>query len=119
MKEKLTCTKCSKTWTRNRLRGRKPLLCPSCLKISSSSIQPAVQLSRKKLVRMATPKEKNSNKDKIIIDGPSKWQCSSCLVSVTIEIGIYDPPTHACRKRLKKNYPLERVSKIIKNHTNN
>jgi len=65
---------------------------------------------------MATPKEKNS-KEKELIQGPSKWQCSSCLVSVSIEISIYDPPTHSCKKRLKKVYPLEKVTKIIKNHT--
>jgi uncharacterized Zn finger protein len=32
VKESLTCSQCSKTWKREVSRGRKPVLCPACLK---------------------------------------------------------------------------------------
>ncbi len=117
MKEKLTCSKCSKTWTRKKVRGRKPLLCSDCTKPLEAVLQPSNQPNIKRMIRVATSKEssKNTSKEKQIIPGPSKWQCPSCLVSVSIEVGIYDPPTHACKKRLKKVFALEKVNKIIKN----
>jgi hypothetical protein len=111
MKEKLTCIKCSKNWKRERVRGRKPLLCPNCTVSSEQLLKPSEQPSTRRMIRVATPKEK---KQKELIQGPSKWQCSSCLVSVVTEIGIYDPPVHACKKRLKKIFALEKVDKIIK-----
>lgn len=44
MKETLTCTSCSKTWKREKARGRKPNLCPKCQKASivQASQQPKV-----------------------------------------------------------------------------
>jgi DNA polymerase-3 subunit epsilon len=30
-REELTCTRCEQTWTRERARGRKPQLCPTCV----------------------------------------------------------------------------------------
>jgi hypothetical protein len=36
MKETLTCTGCHKNWKRERSRGRKPILCPKCLKQAAS-----------------------------------------------------------------------------------
>jgi hypothetical protein len=111
MKEKLTCNKCSKKWMRERSRGRKPHFCPKCSAELTLHLQPSAQPQPKRMIRMATPKEK---KERELIPAPSKWQCSSCLVHVVTEIGIYDPPTHSCKKRLKKIYPLEKVNKIIK-----
>jgi hypothetical protein len=61
-----------------------------------------------------TEKTKNNKKEKPLIEAPSSWQCPSCLVSVVLNVGIYDPPTHWCKKRMKKVFPLEQVKKIIK-----
>lgn len=117
MKEKLTCSKCSKTWMRKKVRGRKPLLCSDCSGSIDPIPQPSAHPKQKRMIRVATSKEssKNKSKEKTLIPGPSKWQCPSCLVSVSIEIAIYDPPTHACQKRLKRTFALEKVNKIIKN----
>lgn len=39
MKETLTCTQCEKRWRRERSRGRKPHLCPKCVK-ANAKLQP-------------------------------------------------------------------------------
>lgn len=123
MKEKLICKKCSKNWSRPLSRGRKPHFCPSCSKDANLTPIAVKTLSlknqrvhttklSKKSVSFKTAIKKET--DKNLIEGPSHWQCSSCLISVSIGINIYDPPTHHCKKRLNKNFPLEKVSKIIK-----
>jgi hypothetical protein len=118
MKEKLTCNSCSKNWTRNRTRGRKPLFCPKCAETLSSQkqIQKPIKLGRIRLMSMAEKSEKTKNNKitKQLIEAPSNWQCPSCLVSVILNVGVYDPPTHWCKKRMKKIFPLEQVKKIIK-----
>lgn len=126
MKEILTCKNCSKTWSRPKSRGRKPFLCPSCVTndvslsvIKISSFKPNLKsvISNPKQ-QVSSFKTQSLQNDKKPIESPSKWQCSSCLVYVTVEVPIYDPPTHSCKKRLKKIYPLEKVSKIIKPPSN-
>jgi len=52
MHESLLCSNCNKKWSRQKVRGRKPLLCPSCLtatEVSSSIVKPSKKLSPKKL----------------------------------------------------------------------
>lgn len=120
MKEKLTCKKCEKNWSREVSRGRKPHFCPKCtkeslfvpaIKIKYSSIKENKILPNSvKAVSLKTLNKKESAKQPI--EGPSHWRCSSCLVSVSININIYEPPTHCCKKRLNKIFTLEKVSKI-------
>ena len=42
MKEKLTCSSCSKNWKREITRGRKPTLCPKCSALSIPQSTPVV-----------------------------------------------------------------------------
>lgn len=118
MKESLICSKCSKTWKRERSRGRKPHLCPTCLKsqssISISSIAIPSSSRKPKASKVLSVVPRTKEKEKPVFNPPSRWQCSSCLVYVITEVVIYEPPTHSCKKRLKKTYPLEKVSKIQK-----
>lgn len=44
MKETLTCGECSKTWKREVSRGRKPTLCPKCLKKSLKKDSPVAKV---------------------------------------------------------------------------
>lgn len=119
MKEKLTCSKCSKTWMRKKVRGRKPLFCSDCSKPLEAISQPSSNPKQKRMIRVATSKEssKNSSKEKETILNSSKWQCPSCLVSIGVEVKISQPPTHRCQKRGNRSYPLEQVTKIIKTKT--
>lgn len=120
MKEKLTCKKCEKNWSRQISRGRKPHFCPKCTK--EALILPAIKINYSSIKKDQLPSNsvksvslKTLNKKQSAeqpIKGPSHWQCSSCLVSVSININIYEPPTHCCKKRLNKVFALEKVSKI-------
>jgi hypothetical protein len=105
-KEQLVCESCNLSWTRPKSRGRKPKLCKSCI--------PTLVLQEP---------EEDINVDQINLDllssepplqpttykAGTKWLCSSCLVSIKIGVGHNEPPTHACKKKLKKIIPLQKV----------
>jgi len=103
--EELTCESCKSIWTRQKSRGRKPKVCPSCVPVLLSIQEEDEDL--------------DNQEDIILIEEPApeptkykpgtKWRCNSCLVSIKIGVGHNDPPTHSCKKRLKKIFPLERV----------
>lgn len=105
--EELFCESCKKVWNRQKTRGRKPRVCPDCVP----------QL----VVQQDVLQEDDDDilSDIPVIDEPplaptkypanTKWRCPSCGASVKIGIGINDPPTHKCPKRLKRVYPLEMV----------
>lgn len=97
-KEKLICENCKTTWQRIPSRGRKPKLCPSCVS-GPVKVQPSVKPVPQKL-----PQD-----DSMPFPGPSRWACSSCGISVKIEIDMKYPPTHNCKKRLKRTYALELI----------
>jgi hypothetical protein len=50
MKETLTCSNCKKNWKRDKSRGRKPTLCPKCIKILSRE----EEISKKSKLAMKT-----------------------------------------------------------------
>lgn len=99
--ETLTCENCSRKWKRELVRGRKPKLCPKCITVSVDSPQI-------KKVSMPKPSLVGSNLMSKF-PAPSKWLCSSCGASVTVQVGIEYEPTHVCKKRLSKVYSLELV----------
>lgn len=111
MKETLICTACSNSWSRQRTRGRKPFLCPSC----SSQELPVQPIARSARVRLTTMTEQETQRKTSGFQAPSKWQCPHCLVSMVTSVVIYEAPTHWCKKRLRKIFPLEQVNKIIPN----
>lgn len=102
--EELICSSCNKKWTREKSRGRKPIVCPDC---SVADIKIQNQKQPEQLLENSSGKIYIPPKYK----APSKWECSSCGEKVTIYIGIDIPPIHNCRKRLKKLIPLELKSK--------
>jgi hypothetical protein len=100
--EVLTCIQCSSTWNRQKTRGRKPKLCPSCI-LTLEKIEDGQEDDIEEI--LVLPEEPRPSKTKY--RAGTKWKCPSCEVSIKINIGINDPPTHPCKKRLKKVLPLE------------
>jgi len=101
--DQLTCIQCGSVWKRQKARGRKPKLCPSCLQspVNSSQEQDSDEID--------IPVQEEPPPAPTKYKAGSKWVCRVCLASVKIGVGHDTPPTHACKKRLKKVYPLELI----------
>lgn len=134
--EKLTCSQCSKKWTRVKSRGRKPLFCPSC--IAKNTTPPPVQ--PKAAVKSSPPKEEEKEEKlstdslntksklavvyKALYPAPSKdsdqlkdqgpngsvWKCSHCGYTLTIGVILSDIPTHKCDPNSIRVRSLQRIS---------
>lgn len=80
LREKLICQVCSSCWVRKKARGRKPAVCPKCVKKQISCHQKIyiVDNNSKKL-------RKNSK----------KWVCPACNKSVIVFVNLEYPPV--CR----------------------
>jgi hypothetical protein len=70
MKEQLTCTQCAKNWRREKTRGRKPTVCPKCIKTNTLS------LPKKKVVEVQEVITKRVKKRSVDVL-PLKIQASS------------------------------------------
>jgi hypothetical protein len=102
--DQLTCIQCGLQWNRLKARGRKPKLCPSCLQAPNDSKMPQEDEDDQVEEIPVTPEPPPARTK---YRPNTKWSCSSCGVSIKIGIGINDAPTHSCKKRLKKIFPLE------------
>lgn len=102
--EELTCESCKSIWTRQKTRGRKPKLCASCVPVLFVVEEETEDIDIQELPLVEEPPPAPTK-----YKPGTKWQCPSCLVSIKIGIGHNEPPTHSCKKRLKKVYPLEKV----------
>lgn len=103
--ETLICEKCSKQWTRELTRGRKPRVCPECF--FSSGVIATATLGRKMNQENVLPQADNFS---VKFPAPSKWVCPSCETKVEVGVNMDYEPVHACKKRMKKVYPLDLVS---------
>lgn len=74
-KESLTCEICSSSWTRKKTRGRKPKVCPQCIKDN-------VVLSEE-----VTYMPSNTSSKKAI-----KWTCPLCTRELIMFINLKYPP---------------------------
>jgi hypothetical protein len=107
--EELICESCKSIWTRQKTRGRKPKFCPPCIPVliiveqqhnfDSQDNQDLENIFTKEEPPLTPTRYKPG----------TKWLCPSCLVSIRIGVGHNDPPTHACKKKLKKIIPLQKV----------
>lgn len=129
MEEELTCTSCSSTWKRTRLRGRKPLLCPACTSLESTVIKlasPEVKISESEVVPKNTSSESSdlsvSKVHSMMHPRPvnyqdmlestkkgSKWKCPGCGSILTMLVGISDVPTHRCTPGMVSLKLMERI----------
>lgn len=107
--EELFCESCKKVWNRQKTRGRKPKICPDCVP------------------QLVVQHDDNDEEDNDLLDipvaeepppdptkypAPSKWYCPVCSVTLKTYVGLNQPPTHPCKKKLlKKTLPLELIGK--------
>jgi predicted RNA-binding Zn-ribbon protein involved in translation (DUF1610 family) len=83
MKESLTCTSCGSTWKRDKTRGRKPHLCPKCVKAEViATVKPANKETKKLTVkrgRKAKPIVETEIKPEVKINTEIKNKTTSDL----------------------------------------
>lgn len=101
--EKLECTRCEQKWEREKARGRKPLFCPSCAEINKQEENEYIE---KALVKKTEPIQESTKVYKFYIPAPSVWECDQCDISVKVNVGLTEIPTHACPKRRGIASPL-------------
>lgn len=75
-KESLQCAVCSSIWTRKKSRGRKPTVCPDCIK------EQVVLHYRSNIMSAETSSKKSA----------TKWVCPNCGQSVTVFVNLEYPP---------------------------
>lgn len=135
MNESLTCTSCSKVWKRERTRGRKPLLCPKCLKEQAKELlantkaktktrsikaKPVVETSKEEQTsqsNLTVNKVINSlsyagNKSIELAESTKKgstWKCPSCSQVIELFVPINAVPTHRCTPNMVSLKLMERI----------
>lgn len=123
MEEELTCTSCSSTWKRARLRGRKPLLCPTCLSGQSQKViidQPvnvsipeaptaSFDLSVSKIHTQLHPKPANYQELQESTKNGSTWKCPGCGSTLKMFLALTAVPTHRCTPDTVTLKTMERV----------
>lgn len=125
MEEKLTCSSCKKKWTRTKSRGRKPTICPKCVKkqtVKMVEIKPVEVVEEKKqevtkqsislvdVYREIYPRPTNYVEFIESTKKGSHWHCSSCKASIKVDVPLITPPTHYCPPKSTKIKEYERVS---------
>lgn len=113
MQETLTCTLCKSEWTRQRARGRKPVLCPQCLsqselqanqavlqpvstQKSEPSSTPSSRLSLRTVFGGLFPKYQNAEELAESTKNGSVWKCPSCSHVLKMNVAVTAPVTHRC-----------------------
>lgn len=109
MEESLVCTICKKSWKRQRSRGRKPKICPSCISLDSSldlSSRPSPpspsspthssEIPVGKIYQAFHPKPSNYKELLESTKNGSTWKCPGCGHVIKINMAITSPPTHKC-----------------------
>lgn len=61
MKETLVCSSCTKTWKREVARGRKPVMCPKCIKIETVTKEKILKAKEKVIAKKNAVKTKTEN----------------------------------------------------------
>lgn len=124
MEEELICTSCSSTWKRAKVRGRKPLLCPTCIsgQIQHNNVdQPVVvsnskdsiiplDLSVSKIHTQLHPKPSNYQELKESTKNGSVWKCPGCGSILEMFLALTAIPTHRCTPNTITLKIMERIS---------
>ena len=118
MKESLVCSSCNKTWKREKVRGRKPILCPNCIPQQITEPRKATPVKKTNSIKTKQETDKQSiakstvslskvfnaiypkNKDSQTLSESTKdgsvWRCPSCGHIITLFVSVSDIPTHRC-----------------------
>ena len=100
MKEMLECTQCDRKWQRDKVRGRKPVVCFECAALNEE--QAAEQPG--KVFVSAVEKVESTN---CTFPPVSPWMCPTCEQTLSVHVGIEHVPIHPCR--LKRNQMIALV----------
>jgi len=102
MREVLQCTQCDVRWERERVRGRKPIVCPECAQINLEEKQREV---RPKII------EENSIKIDCKYPSVSYWFCADCNQTLTVHVGLNYAPTHSCKVKRNALTAMQKTSR--------
>lgn len=134
MQESLVCSVCEKTWKRNKTRGRKPTVCPKCLKSSiqisepkqkqpnqkseakiSEPIKSIVQdkktsdVTYKQIYQSLYPKDPSFEELRESTKNGSIWKCQACANVIRLDVAVTATPTHKCNPNSNKINLYERI----------
>ena len=134
MQESLVCSVCEKTWKRNKTRGRKPTVCPKCLKSSiqisepkqkqpnqkskakiSESIKSIVDdkktsdVTYKQIYQSLYPKDPSFEELRESTKNGSIWKCQACANIIRLDVAVTAIPTHKCNPNSNKINLYERI----------
>jgi|688.fasta_scaffold433807_3 hypothetical protein len=134
MQESLVCSVCEKTWKRNKTRGRKPTVCPKCLKSSiqvsepkqkqpnqkskakiSESIKSIVDdkktsdVTYKQIYKSLYPKDPSFEELRESTKNGSIWKCQACANIIRLDVAVTAIPTHKCNPNSNKINLYERI----------
>jgi len=103
--ETLICTQCNKKWNRPKSRGKKPKFCSTCK--DPQQLSHTIDLEDD--IDYEIPLIQEDPPPPTKYKPNTKWICHSCGAFVKTGVGVNLPPTHSCKKRLRKIYPLEKL----------
>jgi hypothetical protein len=134
MQESLVCSVCEKTWKRNKTRGRKPTVCPKCLKSSiqisepkqkqpnqkseakiSEPIKSIVEdkktsdVTYKQIYQSLYPKDPSFEELRESTKNGSIWKCQACANVIRLDVAVTATPTHKCNPNSNKINLYERI----------
>ena len=131
MQESLTCSLCSKTWKRNKTRGRKPTICPKCIKlstppsvlktksVSSPKLSPQIQkpieikssseITQNQVYQVLYPKDPSHKELLESTKNGSTWRCTACGNIIKLAVAVSAIPTHKCSPSSSKINLYERI----------
>jgi len=92
MRELLQCTQCDAKWEREKTRGRKPLVCPSCFQINLKEGQ--TTFCSKVIKKDLTEIEVDFKYPSI-----SYWFCPDCNQTLIVHVGLNYTPVHVCKAK--------------------
>ena len=136
MQESLVCSVCEKTWKRNKTRGRKPTVCPKCLKSVIQDSQPkpkqpnqkseakksdpvkptevtvkknSSEVTAQKVYQSLYPKDPSFEELRESTKNGSVWKCTACGHIMQLTLAITAVPTHKCSPTSSKINLYERI----------
>lgn len=133
MQESLLCSVCEKTWKRNKTRGRKPLVCPKCLKssIQVSQVKPKqpnqksepkiseptttvdnkkiFDITYRQIYKSLYPKDPSFQELRESTKNGSIWKCQACSNVIHLDVAVTAIPTHKCNPNSNKINLYERI----------
>jgi len=109
MQELLQCTQCDTKWERERTRGRKPLICPSCFEINLKEGQTTFcsKAIKKELIKKELIKIEVDFKYPSV----SYWFCPDCNQTLIVHVGLNHTPVHVCKAKRNMSIAMQETNR--------